>query len=218
MARDVSLLAIRTEIVNTGGYKNSPVFTALVLNAWINRAIARVYDLVWEADNDYYTDETNLPTIAGNDAVALPLTFKKLIGLARQDGNDYRQLRRMRQHEWIRWEGQSGAPTHYRLQRGNIRLAAKPDAIYSLRLYYLPVAPTLVVDGDTFDSIDYFDELVIAYVLKKCAGRDERQLGELKIEIDELEKNIRKRADGRDAGEPLYLADLSDNSDDEGFW
>lgn len=218
MARDVSLLQIRTEIVNIGGYKNSPVFTREVLNSWINRSIARVYDLVWDAENDYYTDETDLSTTAGSDSVLLPSDFKKLIGIARQDGGDYRRLHRMRQHEWIRWEGQSGKPTHYRLQRGNLRLAAKPDAVYALRMYYLPVAPTLTLDADTFDSIDYFDELVIADVLLKCGVRDERQTGDLKDNVDRLEKQVRSRADGRDSGEPLYLADLGDDCDDAEFY
>jgi hypothetical protein len=217
MARNVTLLEIRTEIVNQGGYKNSPVFTTPVLNTWINRALAKVYDLVWQSGDDYYTDETALFTIAGSDAVVLPADFKKLIGLGRLDGNTYRRLRRMRISEWAKWSGSSGAPTRYRIQKGNLRLAAPPDAIYTLKALYLPVAPTLAADGDTFDSIDYFDELAIAYVLLKCGGRDERGLGDLKDNIATLERNIRSQATARDAAEPEYLADLSDE-DDEGWF
>lgn len=210
MARNVTLAQIRTEVVNQGGYKNSHVFTPAVLNAWINRAIAKVYDLVWEADNDYYTTEVDLQTTAGSDGVALPADFQRLISLARQDGGEFRRLRRMRQHEWAKWEGHSGEPSRYRLQRGNIRLAPKPDSVYALKLLYLPVAPTLAADDDEFDSIDYFDELVIAEVLLKCAARDERSTVELERTIQRLERSIRGRADGRDAGEPMYLADFED--------
>lgn len=214
MARNVSLLDIRTEIVDQGGYKNSPVFTIPVLNRWINRAIARVYDFVWRSGDDYYTEEATLATVAGNDAVALPATFLKLLSLGRQDGDDFRRLRRMVLHDWAKWEGLTGEPTHYRIQKSNLKLCPKPDAIYSVRLYYLPVAPTLTLDADTFDSIDYFDELVIAYVLKKCAGRDERQLAEIQQEIQLLEHSIKGRAEARDAGEPIYLADLDEGEDD----
>lgn len=217
MARNVTLAQIRTEVVNVGGYKNSPVFTSSVLNTWINRAIAEVYDLVWESENDYYTDETTLATVAGSDAVALPATFKKLIGIGRQSGDEFRRLRRMRQHDWIRFAGSSGAPTHYRLQKANLRLGPTPDAVYSLKVFYLPVAPTLSADDDTFDSIDYFDELVIAKVLLKCAERDERSTVDLKNTIDRLTRSIRGRADGRDAAEPLYLADLADDDPDEDY-
>jgi len=185
------------------------------LKGWINRAIARVYDLVWEAENDYYTSETTLLSSAGSDAIALPTDFKRLISVARQEGTAYQRLRRMAQHDWVRFEGSSGRPTRYRLQRGDLRLAPKPDSVYTLKLYYLPIAPTLVDDADELDTIDYFDELVIADVLLKCGSRDERSLGELRAAVDTLERQIRKRADGRDAGEPQYLADLGDDDGDE---
>lgn len=214
MARAVSLLAIRTEIVNQGGYKNSPVFTDTVLNLWINRAIAKVYDLVWQSGDDYYTSETTLLTVAGNDAIALPADFKKHLGLGRQDDNRFSPLVRMPIQDWAKWEGDTGKPHHYRIQRGQLRLAPKPDAIYTLRMLYLPVAPQLVVDGDTFDSIDYFDELVIAEVLLKCAGRDERQLNDIRITIDGLTKNIAKQAEALDAAEPIMMRIVDELEDD----
>lgn len=218
MARLVRLDAIRTEIVNQGGYKNSPVFTTAVLNAWISRAIAKVYDFVWQSGEDYYTAETTLPTVAASDSIALPADFLKLIGASRLDGTTYRRLRRLEIHRWSEFEGSSGKPHWYRLQGAAMRLSPVPDAIYTIKLLYTPVAPTLTVDADTFDSIDYFDELVIAEVLLKCAGRDERQFADMRQTIAGLEQSIKRRANARDAAEPIYLADLGDCDDDGDFY
>jgi hypothetical protein len=214
--KTVTLLQLRTEIQDQGDYANSSVFTPPILNRWINRAIAEVRDLVISTDEHFYTVlDTSLTTAAGVETVALPSNFYVFKSLGLLDGSRSQRIRRGRLHDWHRFVGGTGKPCFYLIQGAALRLMPTPDAAYSLRLFYDPVHVDLAADGDTFDSVNYYDELVVQKVLLRCDQREERSTADRRATIAELEKRVRKMAADQDRGEPQYMADLGDERDAE---
>lgn len=217
MARSFTLAQLRTEVRLRGDYENSDVFSDTTLTAWVNDAIAEVYELVDQACENYYVTETSLTTTADSDSVSLPATFYKLVGLDYLDGNRYRRLGAHDIQARTRTGAERGAPRSYRLQAGVLRLLPMPDAAYTLRLLYIPAAPQLVADGDTFDGINGFEALVIQKAILLCDMREERPLGDRMAVIQKLEDRVRTAVSARDAGEPHWLGRRSDD-DEVDLW
>lgn len=219
MARTFTLAELRTELRLRGDYEDSGVFTDATLTAWVNDAIAEVYELVDQACENYFVTETSLTTTANSDTVSLPATFYKLVGLDFLDGNIYRRLGAHDIQARTRYGTLAGQPRSYRLQGGALRLLPTPDAAYTLRLLYIPAAPKLSADGDTFDGINGFESLVVQKALLLCDMREERPLGDRMAIIQKLEDRVRTAVSARDAGEPHWLGRRVDPDDEEpGLW
>jgi hypothetical protein len=220
MARTVTLLELRDAVRRRGGWINSRRVTTTFLNDVINSAITEVWDLIVEKWADYYTTETNLVTVVGSDAVALPANFYKLCKLELQiSATQFERLRPFALAASHRFS--AGVFTgvrntfRYRLQGGNIRLSSPATTVQTLRLFFIPVSPKLVADGDTFDGINGYEELVIQ--LAKAAVQDETGLDSSvsRQRVTEMIGRIRTAADGRDSEEPFYLDALGPSLDDD---
>jgi len=87
-------------------------------------------------------------------------------------------------------------------------------------MYYLPVAPLLVSDSDTFDGVSGYEELITALAWRRCLVRQDLDPGTMDREIARLTARIESAADGRDV-EPFALDGRGITGgyyDDDGGW
>ena len=215
MARTVTLSTLRSEFRARGDYNRSAVFSDSVVNGYINRAAAKLYDLLTQTQLDYYTTTTELSTVADTESVALPADFYKLRGLDyKQATNEFIALKKMQLKERNRWRIPSttvyGPLYRYRIQAGNIILSPVPTGVDTLRLLYVPHYVDFTGDSDTFDTINDYDDLIVERALLYADQREQRPLQERLAMIGKLEQEVKDAADGRDSSEPEYLADVAD--------
>lgn len=225
MAATVTLLQMRTDVQVRGGYENSADITTAILNTFINEAVKQVWDILKSKRDDLLVTSTTTTTTIGVDATALPATFYQLRLLQIADSSSPTGWRRLRQvsldvsHQFAQLFGKR---YRYRLQGANIILHPTPQAVETLRVYFIPVAPALAADGDTFDGVNGYEDLVFQLALFRCRDRQEQDLTSCTREIARLTAQIQSASDGRDI-EPFYLSPYGAASgpytdDDEAYW
>lgn len=214
-----TLSSIRDQIRRLGDYERSNVFTNAFLLEWINKGLEAYHELVLDAHEGYYDqlDET-LVTAAGNAFVSLPATFLRLRLLERKDGtDDYSELRRIALVETSRFKGR-GSPRGYMLSSagdadglgsgvlpGRIRLFPTPDAVYTLRATFVPVAGQLSADADVYAFLPGGDVFVIYWTLIALAASDKIAPAEWQAQMEGAARRVKAAAKQRDEGEPEYL-------------
>lgn len=226
MAANVTLLQMRTDIQVRGGYENSADITTAILNTFINEAVRQVWDLLKSKRDDMLVTSATITTSVGVDATALPATFYQLRKLEIADSSAPSGWRRLRQttldvsHMYAQLFGKR---YRYRLQGANVVLHPTPQAVETLRVYFIPVAPTLAADGDTFDGVNGYEDLVFQLALYRCRDRQEQDLSSCTREIARLTAQISAASDGRDV-EPFYVGPfgsaggLGASDEDEAYW
>src|SRR5690349_18494308 len=190
----ITLSTLRTLVRQRGDWENSPVFTDAVLTSFVNSAIAELYDEVIKTWDDQYTVEQTLATVAGTATITPGVSIYKLRGLDYQRSTgDYVPLVEITLAERNKW-GQRGEPQAFRQQgggtSGQIVIYPTPAAVYSLRCYYIPPFTPLVADGDSFEFLNGYEELVLQTALLRCDQHEQYPIGERMAEIDRVHKRV----------------------------
>ncbi len=225
MASTVTLLSMRTDVAVRGGYENSADITPAILNTFINEAVKQVWDILKSKRDDMLVTSATLTTSVGVDATTLPATFYQLRKLEIADTSAPSGWRRLRQtsldvsHQYAQLFGKR---YRYRLQGPSVVLHPTPQAVETLRIYFIPAAQTLSADGDTFDGVNGYEDLVLQLALYRCRDRQEQDLTSCTREIARLTAQIQAASDGRDV-EPFYLNPYGSSGgigsdDDDGYW
>ncbi len=219
MGRTSTLAELRQAVLVAGGWEYSGDLTPDVLNEYVNKAVVKVWRLLVRKAEDYCTARATLTTTPGSDAVTVgwPATFQKLRKLELAEGSEYTRLRPTSLDAAHRFSQSTGRAYRYWLEGATLYLAPTPQAADSLRLFYIPYAERMVNDGDTFDGINGYEELVILIAKLYCERRQEMDTSGTERDIAEAQQDIRSDADGRDANEPFYLnpSGPDDDVDDE---
>ena len=200
MARTRTLLELRTAIRQRADIVNDLSFiTDPELNELINQSVCEFRDLMIMARGQDYFQATpyTLSTVAGQESYSLPADFYQLI-LAELTLGGYRLTLR-------RFE----LPEH-----GYYSTQSIPSGM-PITLRYIPTAPILIADGDTFDGINGWEDYVILDGCIKVLAKEESdvsvyaaQLARMQARIDALKTDrdavaapriwsVRKRADWR---------------------
>lgn len=207
MPRTVTLADLRTAVLRRGGIRRSSDLTSAVLNDLINEGIAQVWNLYKTKRDDRLVTSTTLNTSVGVATVALPATFLELRKLEIVDSSaasGYRRLRPVDLDSQHLFSTVSGKSYRYRLEGLNLVIVPTPQAVETLRLYFIPYATVLSADGDTFNGYNGDEKLVIAYAWRECLSRQDLDTSQADARIAKLEANVLSYSDGRDA-EPFYL-------------
>lgn len=238
MANPRTLLQLRTSVVERGQYESSndinPVGNPALLNELINVAISEIYDVLVQKWQDLYTvTGTAFTTTAGQDSYLLDTIAPAFYKLRKVEilwsgtaGDPAATWKRLLPHDidashHYSQYGLISKGYRYRLQGQNLVLAPPPTVIETLRVFFIPYATRLANDGDTFDGINGYEELVIQTALMHCKRREDLPTDDIEREIAKQVARVRTAADGRDAAEPFYLnpnGPTLDLDDDEGHW
>lgn len=195
MAREVTLLELRTWARELSDTENDPNVTNSELTALANRHRMEVYDrLVDAGPADYFADTGTITTVAGQSSYPLDpdfADFRNLVGIyVRESSIERRSLPPM----------PHGA-------RGNYR---PPTGVWTLDVEYIPVPELLVADGDVVDGVSGWEELIANLMARDVMIKRESEPSAVMSNIMRLEARITARARSRDKGAPKRITDLDD--------
>lgn len=232
MAATRTLAQLRTEFLDRGGYRNSTKFGDALVDRFLNAAIEEVWDILIDTWSDYYLiEDTSISTVSGTETVFMPSAFYKLQRLEKQIGGRWRKIHKGGIGTINSLRNESGEPQRYAL-RGKpggaeeyspaVVLGPVPNAIFPLRITYIPVAQKLEVSTDAFDGINGYEGFVLAVALLHANMREGKNVTERQREVDRLERRVKISATTNDAGEPIRLSDHvegggTDDGDEEGL-
>lgn len=219
MAYTRTLLQLRTSLLIRGQYENSADITPAVANELINDALEEAYNLIIERWDDFYTVVSpTFATVAGTAAYALPAEFYKLrkveiltSGVATDSTARWERLYPVSIDDTHRKRMLHGKRYKYWQAQTNITLVPTPQAVETLRLYYIPLAPQLTLDTDTVQfDVPVEQKLVLHIALRDAYQRQDLPTGEIEAKIAQLVSQLRTASD-HDAGEPFYLGSRTDD-------
>lgn len=192
MSREVSLLELRTWARQLSDTENDPNVTDDELTALANRHVCEVYDrLVDAGPADYYASTAQITTENGTAVYPLEVDFRNLVAVyVRESSDERRQLLPM------------GA-----MARGAYKA---PTGEWTLDIEYIPVPTPLEDDGDTFDGVSGFEELIANLMARDVMAKRESDPSVVMANIARMEARIVSRGRSRDKGQPKRVTDLDD--------
>jgi len=192
VARTVSLANLRTWARQLSDTEYDSNVTDSELTALANRHLTEVYDrLVDAGPADYYAATTQITTIAGTTQYGLPADFRNLVKVYVEESSDERrQLFPLPD-----------------ASRGRVKA---PQSVYTVDLEYIPTAPMLVSDSDTFDGVSGWEELIANFMARDVMRKQQRDPSFALQAIAMLEARITNRARQRDKGGGKRTTDLDE--------
>lgn len=212
----ITLAQIRTQARHRADMTNSQFVTDAELLNYVNGSIAELHDLlIASGDSDYYILSTTFSTVSGTDTYALPSDFYKLRGVDVRDSasSDYSSLRPFNFNERNASTDGYNLLFRYRLAGSNLMLTPAPTGVYSIKLWYTPVATKLALDADVLLDVNQFAEYVIVDVAIKCLNKEESDVSVLMATKADLRKRIENMAQNRDAANPECIHDIYAEND-----
>jgi hypothetical protein len=213
-----TLAEIITIVRFRGDMRNSVRFPDANLTSEIQAAFAEGYELVVEQNSGFYDTTGNVVTVAGTAFSALPATAWVVRAVDRVDGTDFEPLPRVGVKDRNRYGTTRGRPVAHRLTARGIDLYPTPDAVYTLRVTYTPVAPTLSATPTEF--YNSWEEYTIFGALVRLYTNMGRDASEWQRQLDRQAQRIVRAASDRSSGGPEYLNlhDGGDGGEDDDRW
>lgn len=198
MARAASRAQIRLRAQQMADMVSSSFVGTAEWDDLCNRHLAEVYDLlVASAPSDYYASDYAVTTQSGVVAYALPADFRSLVGAYVNDNGRYHPLVPMRDGQRASYEAPAGA--------------------YAVTLEYIPAPPVFTADGDTFDGVSGWEELVSALMARDALVKEESDPSAVMAIIARLTARIRSASSGRHRG-PKLCTNVLDATSDYPAW
>lgn len=207
MASTVTLLTLRTMARRRADMENSSFVTDAELTEYLNSSIKRLYDLLVMANEDYYTISDTITTDGTNKEFSLPADFYKIRGIDYTVSGNIRSMKPFPFNERNEYQNNT-TEIRYKLRKDKIRFEPTPSA-QSMTLWYVPAFTNLSADGDTFDGVNGWEELVAIDAAIKCKRKEESDTSELMIERERLHQEIRDVAKNRDQAFPQTVGDVT---------
>lgn len=192
MSRQSSLLELRAWARQLSDTENDPNITDAELTALANRHLPEVYDrLVDAGPPDFYASTTQITTSSGQIEYPLDVSFRNLVSVFVRESSDERRLiEEMRP-----------------MTRGSFKA---PTGTWTLDVEFIPVPPVLEDDGDSFDGVSGYEELIANLMARDVMAKRESDPSIVMSNIARLEERIISRARSRNKGGPKRIVDLDD--------
>jgi hypothetical protein len=176
-------------------------FSARRLSALVRRAYG----------SDYFTTTTTVTTTSGNNVVALPTNFSDLRQIAWVRSADDVVPMEMATTDDIDATGETArawdSAPRYRMLGGSLYVYPKPNAVYTLSLYY----DTGIYVTATSDSISCqpgWDEWLVLDFCIRARQSEERDASDFLTMLAKVEKDIVDQAASRDRFRVHQVRDL----------
>jgi hypothetical protein len=216
----VQLSELRTRALNLADLANSAFVGTPELNAWVNAAAGELYDLLVSKFADYFTKSIALTTVAGQEQYALPDEFYKLVGVDLVIGGRSGTLDPFPFHERNRYRnaslsgGYQTKPRYWlRGSQGSggafLHLLPVPAAGLSGTIWYVPKRTPLVLETDTLDGMNDYEDLVVFEVAARLAAKEEGDPSPWLMKKAEVKQRIEIAAQERDEGSAARITDVT---------
>lgn len=212
MAVTKTLAQLRTALLRRAGFDTTTTsadLTSDVLDELINDALFEGHDVMVNKWLDYYTTSTTQALVAGTASYALPTTFYKLRAVWIASGAEAINLDPIdldAAHIYVGRSVGSVGDYRYRMMGRNLIIAPTPASAETLTIYYVPLQPELVADGDavTFD-VPIELKFVLSIAWRDILDRQNLDPSPALAKMQMYEAKLRTAADARDAKQPFYL-------------
>ena len=186
-----------------GDMRNTVRFPDANLTTEIQAAFAEGYELVVQQNEGFYDTVDFVNTTAGVDFVPLPDGAWILRAIDRVEGSTFVPVPRVGVKDRNRYGTTTGKPCAHRLTAHGIDLYPTPDAEYSLRVTYTPVAPTLGTEGINF--YNSWEEYTVFGALVRLYDNQGRDSTLWQKQLAQQAARIMRGADQRNATGPELL-------------
>lgn len=215
----ITLEQLRLESRQRADMKNSTFVTESELTGYINNSISELHDILIQAyGGDYYINEASFTTSAQKTQYALAdvITsddFYKLRGVdAKLNKAQWFTLKPFNFNERNRNQ-LTGldfgiVQVRYRLVGSNITFTPIPDDGVDVKMWYIPLAQTLVNDTDEYDDINNYSEYIIVDAAIKMMQKEESDVSVLMSQKKALKRRIEEASNNRDAGSGDSISDI----------
>lgn len=211
----ITLAQLKSQARDRADMVNSQFVSDNELVNYINGSIAELHDLLIAAyDNDYFITEYTFSTVSGTDSYALPADFYKLRGIDSRVGADqwftlqpFNFNERNSKNELLSYLAY-GNNFRYRIMGSDLIFSPVPQGVYSIKLWYIPVATKLSSDSDTLNDLNQFSEYVIVDAAIKMANKEEADVSVLAAQKAELKRRIEVMAQNRNADKSESISDI----------
>jgi hypothetical protein len=194
---------IRTIVRNRGDMRNTNRFPDAVIDIEIQAAFGEGYELIADTNEGYFDTSDQVITTTGVAFVGLPTGTWRVRAIDRLDGSDYVEMRQTVLGERNRFGSQNGMPRAYILTARGIDLYPTPDAAYTLRVIYTPVAPAL--DETSLQFYNGWQEYAVYGALVRLYQQKNRDASEWERGLEKQRARLLRAASQRKAQEPEYL-------------
>lgn len=201
----ITLATLRDTVRFRGDYQNVRKFSDANLNIEIQQSFGEFYELVADTNEGFWDTSATVATTANTTYVALPTDAWRVQGVDRLDGGDYVELQQVSVSERNRFgSSATGEPSIYRLTARGIELLPTPDAIYTLRVLYTPLAPALT-ESQPREWYNGWEDYVVTATLLRLDQREQRPLADRLAILERAKQRIISGASKRKQQEPEYL-------------
>jgi hypothetical protein len=228
----ITLTELIAQVRQRADLENSQFVSDSEMTQYINGSIAELQDLLIATHQDYYVESYTFDTIADQPDYALPdgtlysgaKPFYLLKGVdVKIIGSNYFALRPFNFNERNRnedyaWGLLNGPTIRYRLVGSNLRFSPKPEGVYPVRVWYVPLATKLVSGTDTLADLNQYSEYVVVDAAIKCRVKEELEIVTLEGLKAQMVKRITDMAANRDTGQPESISDIYAENDDFYFY
>lgn len=200
----LTLADIRAQCRFRGDFQNVRKFPDADINALIQKGFQAFWQLVANIHEGYWDTSGNVTTTASTAYVALPSDAWRVLGVDLYDGSEPDELSQVGVSDRNKFGVNTGKPVGYRLTSRGIDLYPTPDAAYTLRVVYTPIAPQLA-ESQPREFYLGWEEYVIEWALFKLDERNGRPLGDRIKALEMIEAQVRSGIVERRSQEPDYL-------------
>lgn len=228
----ITLADLRLQARYKADMVNSNFITDTELNVYANASAYDLYDLLVTAyGEDYYNASSYSFTTDGNtQSWSLPNDFFKLAGVdCNLSGQTNLQtpisLKPFKFNERNKFSFQNlqtyrGSNLRYRLKNNQIYFNLIPQGGQLIKLWYVPQMTQMVLDTDTIDGVDGWQEYVVLDMAIKMKQKQDDPVDVLAAQRAEIKQRIIDTATNRDQGESQCVSDTTDygsNGNSGGF-
>lgn len=208
----IALSSLRTKAKQRADKESSEFVSTSEWTSYINSAYKELYDILVNANEDYYTTSTNL-TITSGSSVALPATFYKLRGVdASGDGGS--TFYTIKPFDFLQRNNKnisrispiySELEKSYRIIGSNLHIVPTDNATGTYRIWYVPKTTELSSEGDTAEGVNGWEEYIIVTAAMMALSKEESDITALLLEQQKLKQRIDLMSSNRDIGYPAKI-------------
>lgn len=237
MANLVTLAQIRTLAYQIADLENAVTrFPVSEVNTYVNMGVGELYDLLVRTRGEFFQSQYTITTDGVNVTYALPSDFMELTlaqlnlgmgfngSLADVAVPLYNFTMGERPELASSTPSWTGSPLGYRLHSGTvlqanttqgtiptqyaIELLPKPSANQKILLFYVPIAPQLVNDNDTIDSINQWHVYAAAFAARMMRTKDDLPTTAAEALMESIKERVNALGPHRDAYTSKRVTDV----------
>jgi hypothetical protein len=200
MSGTVSLSDLIIKIRRRSNMERSKLVTDSEITDYINTSIADLYDLIIDCRGEqYFESSVDITMINGSELYDLPLDFYKVESVLTDSGYPINTFDRRDAHH-------KAKNLSYSI-RGNKFAVNRSDSNQKLKMFYIPLAPTLVAPEDTTDFYNGWERYVVCDCSIICLNKEESDTAQLERELDRMQRRIKSSSD-KNTHQPSRVVDV----------